>query len=305
MLNSISFIIPVRNRDKKRIRNCVKSLKSKYTKEIIIVDYGSKKPIKNIPNTKIIRYTKNKIWNKPHAINLGIRKASGNFIGTVDCDMIISPDFIDKTVKHLTEDSFIYSINVRRIEPKLIQKDFKEMLKNSTPWSDSQNKRYQIIHTANGGIQIYPKEWIVKIGGGDESLIYWGGMDNDIFERAIISGLSVVNLNVPILHQEHRLKKEKNLPEEERNVAMKLRIARMQYLEDKLNNREYLRNDGSWGLDIPNQNKLLDKEKELEEKMKKMESFGETDYHKAFIEAVRNNKKSFKFEGKEIQIFGR
>lgn len=299
----ISFIIPVRDRDCERIQRCVDSLQSEFTHEVLIVDYGSKIPIKDIKGATIIRYDGNEIWNKPHAINIGIKRASSHYVASVDCDMIIPKDFIAASVSHLYDDSFIYSINVRRIEMEHVSDDFVAMLDKSTAWNPKAKGRYSIIHNANGGIQIYPKKWISDIGGADECLVYWGGMDNDIFERAILSGLSVTNLNKPILHQEHENKKEQNLPQKERARAMRLRMERMRYLEDMLESKSIVRNNGVWGEEVANQSRFLEIEKELIKKEKEMEA-KKGDYQEAFIAAVKAGKKSFMFDGEEWDVFG-
>jgi glycosyltransferase involved in cell wall biosynthesis len=296
----ISFIIPVKNRDEKRIINCINSLKSDLTGEVIIVDYGSDIPVQ-ISGVKIIRYDKNKVWNKSHAINLGIKEAKYNFIGTVDCDMIISEEFMEGVEWHLDYGTFIYSINVKRIEPRHVSGNFKGMLEHTSDWNNVKG-RYNIIHNANGGIQIYPKKWISEIGGADESLIYWGGMDNDVFERAIVSGLTIINLNKVILHQEHEFKKEKNLDKKERVAAIMTKIPKIEYLSEMLSTRQVIRNDGQWGTEIPNQSRFL---KSIEE-IKAIEKKGKEDaknYVKAFMEAVKEGRKTFTFNGKEVKTF--
>jgi len=301
MSKLISFIIPVKDRDSERIENCVDSLQSEYTEEVIIVDYGSKIPVEKIKGARIIRYDKNPIFNKPHAINIGIKQAKAEYVSSVDCDMIIPPEFLGAAVSHLYGNSFIYSINVKRIKPDDVSDDFKKMLDKSWNWNENSKGRYSIIHNANGGIQIYPKKWIYDIGGTDEALVYWGGMDNDVFERAILSGLAAINLNIPILHQEHEFKKEENLPIGERGRAMRLRIERMRYLEEMLESGDYTRNNGHWGEDTPNQKRFLQIEAELIKKEKESDTKS-IDYQEAFVQAVKEGKDSFIFEKKEVKI---
>jgi len=301
MQGLISFIIPVKNRDEERIKNCVNSLRGNNTGEIIIVDYGSEPRISNIEGTKLIRYNKNKIWNKAHAINLGIRAAKYDYIGTVDCDMIISKDFMDRAKEHISENSFIYSINVRRVNQEDVSDSFKDMLSKSFLWNNSIG-RYSIIHNANGGIQIYPKRWITRIGGVDECLIYWGGMDNDVFERAIINGLITVNINAPLLHQEHELKKEANLSGTEKIIAVKIKIEKSKYLEEVFRDRKYIRNDGCWGMDKPNQKRFL-KTQEEQKKAEIKEKKELERYNKALMRAASAGKKFFIFKGEKTFIF--
>lgn len=297
----ISFILPIKDRDKKRIVNCVKSLKSDITGEIIIIDYGSKKPLENISGARIIRYNKNKIWNKAHAINLGIKVSKYDYISTVDCDMIIHPDFIETVKMHLSNNSFIYSLNVKRIETKHVCGDFKSIIGNSTPWF-GENLRKNISHTANGGIQIYPKKWISNICGVDESLVYWGAIDNDTFERAIMCGLTMVNINKPILHQEHKFKKEENLPAKERSYAFVVRVEKVKYLDKMFKYNKYIRNAGKWGLKKPNQNRFIRDKTNIEREGKKLQE-EERLYTERFINAIKLEKESFEFNGKTIKVY--
>jgi len=306
MQDLISFIIPVRDRDDERIWNCILSLvKSKLFGEVIVIDYGSKEKVElsgdiEIENLKIIRYDKNKVWNKSHAINLGIREAKYDYIGTVDCDMIISEGFMRGVERHLAKNTLIYSINVKRIEPRHVSVDFNDMLKHTSDWNNSKG-RYNIIHNANGGIQIYPKKWIESIGGADECLIYWGGMDNDVFERAIISGLATINLNQAILHQEHEFKKEKNLDKHEQIAALLAKIPKTEYLNKMLEEKIIIRNGGKWGLCKPNQSRFLNSQKQIKKTLRLIE-LGEIEYQKAFVAAVKSNKKSFMFNNKRVEV---
>lgn len=301
MQGLISFIIPVRDRDMERIKNCVNSLHGSSTGEIIIVDYGSKKPVENIKGVKIIRYNDNPIWNKAHAINLGIRAAKHDYIGTVDCDMIIPSGFFEGVSNHINRKSFIYTINVKRIAQEDVSSDFNAMVEKSTPWNESQN-RYSIIHNANGGIQIYPKRWITEVGGVDESLIYWGGMDNDVFERAILTGMHTINLNALILHQEHEVKKEAHLNGREKLMALRIKMKKAEYLQEMFFKRKYIRNDGCWGLEKPNQKRFLKSIEEMNTEIKE-EKMEEERYTKAMINAIKNDRPHFWFNGKKIEMF--
>jgi hypothetical protein len=159
------------------------------------------------------------------------------------------------------------------------------------------------LHNVNGGIQIYPRIWIEEIGGLDESLVYWGGIDNDTVERALMSDMIMVNLNTLILHQEHEFKKEQHLPEKEQRVANLIRMEKSNYLGEMAKKGEFIRNGGWWGSDEPNQERFLSLKRQLEEEERKKEE-EEQEYNKAFIEAVKKGRKSFKFNGRRVMIYG-
>ena len=230
----IDFVIPVRNRGNKRIQRCIDSLKSDITGKIIVVDYGSITPI-DVKDCEIIREYTSNIWNKSHAINIGIKKCSNKFIGTIDCDTIIGKDFLDRCKRYLRYDSFIFTRMVKRINPEILDWGLSKerVIKLSTDWFTGKQTN---LHQAVGGVQIFPKWWIHKIHGYDENLIYWGGIDNDIHERAFRTGLAIVDLNEIIFHQEHSRIKEANLDSpEERVIAKNERTKRRIYLMYKWN----------------------------------------------------------------------
>lgn len=284
----ISFIIPTRDRDKKRIRNCVNSLKSDITNEIIIVDYGSNKPLSKIPGTTIIRYDKNEYFNKSHALNLGIKKSKGKYIACIDCDIILSPNFIERTKNFLYGDVLIISRNLRRVGVKDIV-DFDTSWKLGKPWIG--NGMWP-IH-AVGGIQIFSRRWINKVHGYNENLVMMGGMDSRIKYQAVMDGIPIIDINLPMIHQEHTLKKNNQF---KLDPIFKMRLVKdkLEYL-DQLNKESRIVNLGYWGRDKPNQNKFLYKDKKP--------SRDEEKYEKALIEAVRNGDDYFKFEGMDIKIF--
>lgn len=254
-MKKIDFVISVKNRESERVQKCVNSLQSEYTGEIIVVDYGSTFPLE-VKNCTLIKYNKNPIWNKSHALNLGIKKGKNDYICTVDCDIILSEKIINLLYKNLEEDTFIYNTNVRRIEIKDLGNDFDEMIKKSKPWNKS--IRSNIYSFANGGIQCFSRKWIESIGGYDEHLgVYFGAMDNRLYEQAYLSKSQLINLNFPMFHQEHSKKKEENLLESEREKASMIRSLKTKWLEKALE-KGILNNEGSWGEDKPNQSKFLD-----------------------------------------------
>ena len=234
----IDFVIPVRNRENERIQRCVNNLQSDITGKIVVVDYGSDEPI-DVKNCEVIYVKTKNLWNKSHALNIGIKSLKNNgsvFIGTVDCDMIIGTEFLEKCKTYLKKEGngcFIFTRAVRRIEGDLIDWELKkeQYIRLSTKWLEN---RLPNVHEAVGGIQIFPRDWIFEIRGYDENLIYWGGIDNDIYERAIRTGLVVVDLNEVIFHQEHKNIKEQNLEsEQEAQIAYQERLKRRAYLLSK------------------------------------------------------------------------
>ena len=233
----VDFVISVRDRENERVQRCINSLKSKLTGNIIVVDYGSKQPVK-VKGCKIIRVkNKNtKVWNKSHALNIGIKECTNEFIATIDCDICLGKKFLSKCRSYLKQNSFVYSRFVRRIVGEVFDWNVseKKIESISTDWL---GKNQGSAHLAVGGIQIFPKWWIDEVRGYDENLIYWGGIDNDIHERAMRTGLIIIDLNEIIFHQEHEKIKEYNLETpEEIKYAIAERNKRRLYLVYKWQN---------------------------------------------------------------------
>ncbi len=231
--NKVSVIIPFKDREVERLFYLYDSFNENFINndiiEFIVVDYGSKKPLrlnkinKNRPKFKVIR-SDCTIWNKAHALNIGIKNAKGDFIMTIDLDIVL-PYKIDL---NLEDDSFYYTSNVYRIEKQdYINKEFK--LKT---WNDKINYMSEMFGLATGGLQIYPKEWIKSWNGIDENLVYMGGMDNITIMMAKKDGLKIVQLPTLILHIEHDNKKEDNFNENERNLALYIKSMKRDYLNN-------------------------------------------------------------------------
>jgi len=242
----IDFVISVRDKEKWRIQQVVDYLKSDITEKIIIVDYGSKKQVKNIKGAEVVRpINSGTQWNKSHALNIGIKMCKSDYIATTDCDMIIPKYFFEKIKDYLTgKDIFVYSTNVRRINTR--KGSFKQKWNWSTRWW-KKNNFYPI--KSDGGIQLFSRKWIWKVKGYDENFTYWGGMDNDLHLRALFDHIPTIDLGVQLLHQEHKHDKEAHLDPKERDYAQKMRYVKKEYLNYKEENR-IIKNKG-WGGEFP------------------------------------------------------
>jgi len=249
----ISAIISVKDRPNDIVQRCIDSLKHlKEITEIIVVDYCSKVPV-DVKCDKIIRFTDNILFNKPHALNLGIKQASNPYIMTVDCDMIFTKESMEPIPGLLREDCFIINTNVRRIEVKDIGN-----WEKSWSWYMDTHKAVnsRASSKANGGMQLFSKKWAEKVHGYDENLILLGGPDNDMYNRGVFDENVMTDLNSIIYHQEHKLKKEKILPKKDQEKALKIKLLKSRYLSDKFEAEEVVFK-GTWGENIPNQDKFI------------------------------------------------
>jgi len=246
----ISVITCVWNRENERIQNCIDYLKDQVD-EIIVVDYGSDEPIK-INNAKIIRYDKNPVFNKSHALNLGIKAAKNKFIMCVDCDMIIPEDVVSDIKNTLIDDAtFIINTNVNRINKGDIGNWDKAF-----PWHKENIGMNRARSSANGGMQVFSKEWVEEIHGYDEQFILLGCMDNDMVNRAVFSEMRIIDVNMPIYHQEHEKKKGDVFGKENEEKVNFITNEKLHYYIEKTNNM-IVKNPGPWGEDEPNQDKFI------------------------------------------------
>ena len=257
----ITAIIPMRNRSIQRLDRCVKSIINQpLIKKILVIDYGSKKPVEyKRKNVEVIRFPlkNNKYFNKAHALNIGFKLAKTDYVCTIDVDMIIHPHFMKEVKRYLDEKSFFYCRRVRRLECKYIKPGttFKDWSRKATSWTSSGGARVykdDLRHFATGGIQIFPTKWIKEINGIDENLVGLGGMDNFTVEMAYETGLNLIVINKKILHQEHQKKKEEQFAEDQRKFLEMVRVQRRNYLLTSTYKKEY--NKRYWGsLKKPNQ----------------------------------------------------
>lgn len=171
--------------------------------EVIFVDYGSDLPIALkiralIHKYPFVRYvyndTRGMPWNRAHALNTGIRIATGDFIFAADIDLIFALDFIDtlRAIKSATV-AFFFSVY-------LTPSSFKK-------WDSIYNHTNFVRSSNQGlGISLIPREYLIQIGGFDENFSFWGYEDNELYNRvASLRTLSVQFFNEKIIayHQWH------------------------------------------------------------------------------------------------------
>jgi len=251
-IDKISAIIPFRDRDIDRLFYLYDSFDSDDVIEFIVVDYGSKVPLrlknisKNRPKFKIIR-SECSVWNKAHALNIGIKKAKGEFIMTIDLDIVL----VDKLNIVLDKKCFYYSSNVHRINKNDLEKTFPYGWDNSFSWYPNTNYASEIFGLATGGLQIYSKDWIDSWKGIDENLVYMGGMDNITIMMAKKTEKIIIQLPNRILHIEHENKKEKNFEGKESLLALFIQSKKREYLNNWIVNPRINKSYGNKNPDCP------------------------------------------------------
>lgn len=261
----LDVIISLRDREQERVERCVNALRqSKHINEIYVMDNSLKTTITPIKGAKIIRLDYSGYWNKSWVLNKGIKLSKADYIMTIDVDIILSEEHLDLINKYLDKNTVIFNKNVKRLNPEFISKNYKKMVANSYPWYD--NPRSSVYHEANGGIQVFPTEWIKSVNGYDENAgLLWGGMDNRVFEQAIMDGMVVVDINKTMVHVDHP-DKEDSLDVKDRYYGKICRELKLPYLNDLIAKKQ-IKNSENWGGDIPNDGYMR---KITEEKIKKL-----------------------------------
>lgn len=229
----ISVVIPVRNR-KENLKNTINYvLNQTYTNiEIIVVDYGGDDDVEQMledywnHRVKYFYVNEKGIWNLSRARNVGIRRANGDLVVSLDADMLLEADVLER----------IYADFKAREHPVLYQIHRREML------ADGTIKLYPPALTGIvGGVGAFPgcfqacsKACWLKVRGFDERLCGYGYEDGDLIVRMARIGVKQhwMPLDVKAYHQYHP-----ESPGLETYVNM---------IKSKLN-RDYKANDEGWG----------------------------------------------------------
>jgi len=146
--------------------------------EIIIVeqDKSPKLPSFTFKGIKYI-FTKSEIpFNKAWAFNVGLQHSTTQTIVFGDCDLIMDPHKMIEALKQLDNYECVspYS-RVIDLNSNEVNMNLEQMSKINRPGRGETD--IQKICLA-GGIIMYRKNAIVKIGGFDQGFIGWGGEDD-------------------------------------------------------------------------------------------------------------------------------
>jgi len=179
-----SIIFGFRNRDIARINRCLDSLKQQTFQdfEVLFIDYGSHAHVTAQAKTLVESYpfcryiysdTRGHPWNRAHALNIGIKLATTEYVMTSDIDMIFNQHFIERLTEYVMPDRVIYA------RCHFLSSNFQD-------WShiDSYFGKFP-LSTENGlgGCMAISTDLLHQIGGFDEYFRYWGIEDRDLHHR--------------------------------------------------------------------------------------------------------------------------
>ncbi|MFZ2282390.1 MAG: glycosyltransferase [Lutibacter sp.] len=197
----VSIIYAYRNRELKRIKASLDSLRHQTNKsfEVIFVDYGSKSSLANqieelmkFYSFAIYNYlpTETMLWNKSKALNFGIKNANNPFIFIADVDIIFSPKALDLIIKNTNP----YTVNLFTLN-YLSQKESQKLYQNYNV------DELVINHTGIvNGLVLASKEAIYKVHGYDEFFHFYGAEDVDLYTRLENAGYDIRKNDVSLFY---------------------------------------------------------------------------------------------------------
>lgn len=194
--------------------------------ELIIVDYGGNDTLSaelkkiNIGKLRYIYADEPGRFSSSHARNIGYKAANGDYILSLDCDLILPDGFIQNIFAEIKKhpNSAIFG-PVYKLMPKEQDalesgqldpiKDFNILKEKALPHK---------INAPSGAIILAPRSSILAVGGYDEEYIGYGFQDIDLVERLKRSGLhQALPGSVFALHQFHGYPENYNTAEIEQN----------------------------------------------------------------------------------------
>tara|TARA_R110000764_G_scaffold69217_4_gene143398 strand:+ start:7395 stop:8549 length:1155 start_codon:yes stop_codon:yes gene_type:complete len=203
---NISLIIPSYNTEKHLI-NTYDSVRKYYKDvEMVIINDGStdntSKWLEDLEDNNVIKINSKERKGHTYFYDEGMRQATHEIVGIIHSDMIIGPNYIENTLKHLERGKVVCAT---RIEPPIhpagkekIVMDF-GMEHDDLKFDDFEkfciNKSSELKDITTKGIfapWILYKEDHFAIGGHDQKFSPYGYEDSDIFNRWILAGYEMV-----------------------------------------------------------------------------------------------------------------
>lgn len=221
-----SIIVPYRNRELLRVKRCIDSLARQSCQdfEFCFVDFGSDSEFAKEMKSLCAKYdfvnyiyseTRGRFWNRSYALNTGIRHAQGEYIVTVDIDMIYSANFMEIITQKAQKNKLVHyqcyylSQNFKSYET--IGSLNLDSLKLSNP-------------EAAKGLFVVEKKILHSIQGFDQFYKIWGMEDMDMSMRLDYLGLEIEWLAPelsPVFHQWHPIShEEKRTPRDWQQLCL-------------------------------------------------------------------------------------
>jgi len=121
-------------------------------------------------------------FNKAWAFNVGLKYATSNIIAFGDSDLVMHPEKLIEAIKELSVEGIdmvspYSSLKVIDLQPSEVNLDFNQMENIDRPGRGEIKDDIRKVPLC-GGICIFKRDAIYKIGGWSEDFIGWGGEDD-------------------------------------------------------------------------------------------------------------------------------
>jgi len=174
----VSIIVPAYN-EEKNIEDTIKSLLSlDYPKdklEIIVVDDGSTDRTYEVAKkyeSDVIKVYRKENGGKASALNYGIKRASGEFIVTLDADSVVPKDALRKMLEYFDgEDVMIVVPAIQITEVKGFWKHLQSIEYSYNNLLRLIFDRLNSLYVAPGPFSVFRKEFFERVGYFDEKNI--------------------------------------------------------------------------------------------------------------------------------------
>jgi cellulose synthase/poly-beta-1,6-N-acetylglucosamine synthase-like glycosyltransferase len=169
----VTIVVPVWN-EEKTLGGTIESLLAlEYPKDkldIIIVDDGSTDNTKSVANA-YKKYSQVRVFSKTNggkhtAVNLGIAKAKGEFLGCLDADSFVDKDALARIVRCF-EDEKVMAVTpaIKVHSPENVLQEMQSVEYNMGIFLRKVYGSMNAIHVAPGPFSIFRKEVFDKLGG--------------------------------------------------------------------------------------------------------------------------------------------
>jgi GT2 family glycosyltransferase len=205
-MDVVTIVLGFRNRGMERVKRCLDSLSRQTFQDfrVVIVDYGSDVTISEQLKALIAGYrscayvytdTRGFPWNRAHALNIGGRLATSEYLLASDIDMIFAENFVETLLNHAGH------TRVLHCAPYWLPRRFSD-------WRNVEGYACKLLlgdRNQFGGCQCMSTTLFHEIQGFDEYYRYWGLEDHDLAYRLRSAELEEVWLDghTSIFHQWH------------------------------------------------------------------------------------------------------
>lgn len=194
--------------------------------EVLLIEQDTHSKISHLNlRAKHIFIKSNMPYNRSWAFNVALKNSNSNIIVFGDSDLIMDPNEFITGLNSLKEYSMVSPYNsVIDLTPQETVMQLNEMLSINRPGRGDAKNDPQKINPC-GGISMFRKEDIIKIGGWNEDFLSWGGEDDCEF-IIVKNFLTYTELNAKCYHLYHE-KAQPDMKFYQRNLQLLQKISQM------------------------------------------------------------------------------